>query len=59
MVNESELSDKHRKVQQAKDVERLETKRLAVGCPLEFWGYTDISTAGGIDRTYPAYLSLM
>ena len=51
MVNESELSDKHRKVQQAKDVERLETKRLAVGCPLEFWGYTDISTAGGIDRT--------
>ena len=51
MVNESELSDKHRKVQQAKDVERLETKRLAVGCPLEFWGYTVISTAGGIDRT--------
>ena len=53
MVNENELSDKHRKVQQAKDVERLETKRLAVGCPsLEiFGGYTDISTAGGIDRT--------
>lgn len=39
------------KYNKPKMLKGLRPKRLAVGCPLEFWGYTDISTAGGIDRT--------
>ena len=42
MVNESELSDKHRKVQQAKVADRLEPKGVQLVTPLQRWGYTDI-----------------
>jgi hypothetical protein len=36
MVNESELSDKHRKVQRAKGIERLEPKGKQSAVPLNF-----------------------
>jgi len=36
MVNESELSDKHRKVQRAKGIDRLEPKGKQSAVPLNF-----------------------
>ena len=40
MVSVSELSSKRRKVEEAKDTDRLQPKREAVGYSSPFWEYT-------------------
>ena len=41
MVSVSELSSKRRKVEEAKDTDRLQPKREAVGYSSPFWEYTN------------------
>ena len=43
MVSVSELSSKRRKVEEAKDTDRLQPKREAVGYSSPFWEYTERS----------------
>ena len=51
MVSVSELSSKRRKVEEAKDTDRLQPKREAVGYSSPFWGYTDMALP--VDLTEP------